>query len=133
MSPRQTQTGTGWSRKLQLHVPAFLAGEGDQAPAVRVRAHLHHLLHVLLQSDQADSELVHALWQEVQKGVQQHVPDQLKFDLCGKSYVKDPVQVFAVFDQDVARCSAFQPDNLHFDARLFQPVVLGVPCEHLFQ
>lgn len=118
--------------EFQLHVPPVLVGEGDEAPAVSVRAYLHQLLDVrLLQGDWADPQLVHALWQEVQEGAQNHIPDQLKLGLRGQSHVKDEVQVFAtqpvVFDQDVAGRGAVQPDVLHFDARLLQP---AADCLH---
>ena len=112
--------------ELELHIAPVLVGEGDEAPAVRVRAHLHQLLDVgLLQGRGADLELAHALRQEVQQRAQHHIPDQLKLSLCGQSHVKDEVQVFAaqpvVFDQDMAGRRAVQPDILHFDACLLQP------------
>ena len=112
--------------ELQLHVLAHVVGQRDQAPAVRVVAHLHQFLYVRLpEGERRDALLAHAGGQEVQQAVQHHVLDQAEGLLVLQGHGEDQVQVLVaqarVLVEHVAGGRAVELDVPHAHAPLLQP------------
>ncbi|KAG5858084.1 hypothetical protein ANANG_G00026350, partial [Anguilla anguilla] len=112
--------------ELQLHVLAGVVGQRDEAPAVRVVAHLHQLLHVhLLQGERGNAVPVDPRREEVQQAVQHHVLDQPEGAVVRQAHPEDQVQVLVaqarVLVQHVARSRTVQLHVPNRHAPLLQP------------
>jgi len=111
--------------ELQLHVLAGVVGQRDEAPAVRLFADLHQLLHVrLLQGDGADPLPANAFGQEVHQAAQNHVLHHAEGFVVGQTQAKDQVQVLVaeavVLVEHVARRGAVELHVGHRHAPLLQ-------------